>query len=239
MLSSLTGGQIMANHRAPGIEYHRVAGFSADLFRCPPWRATLSVPACADRWRRGQVAKGEAAEELRLCRQCPTGAAHAGEKFIHRATAFGNNTCPRCRRGTMRRMIGNRVCINCYNRQLELFRGQNRKGTLALKAMATLALVRIGVRLDPGSPEERTVEFADIGTGPDELRYHVERTHAGEIEFVDPGEPGTYPAWGPSRMAPRTALAAVAATSDILARAAEQGITEDSWRDAKNRARPH
>jgi len=187
--------------QAAGIEYSRVPGFDQDLFRCQPWRATLSIPACAGRWREAQVAKGERADELRLCRQCPTGAIHAGKPFIHRATVFGNNICPRCRRGTTRRMIANRVCISCFNRQGEVLRGENRKGTRPLKAASALHLVRIGVRLDPGSPGERMVEFTDIGTGPEELQYHVERVHEGVIEFCDPGEPGTSPAWQPAQVA--------------------------------------
>ena len=40
----------MATHAA-GIEYSRVPGFDQELFRCTAWRATLSVPACASRWR--------------------------------------------------------------------------------------------------------------------------------------------------------------------------------------------
>jgi hypothetical protein len=217
----------MATHAA-GIEYSRVPGFDQDLFRCTPWRATLSIPACAKRWTEAQTARQERGEELRLCRQCPTGAIHAGKPFIHRSTVFANNTCPRCRRGTSRRMVGNRVCIGCYNRHREVLKGRNGKGTAPLKTTASLHLIRIGVRIDLGSPEERTVEFADIGTGAAELQYHVERTHEGEIAFCDPGEPGTYPAWAPAPVAPNSVLAAVVATSNAIARESRRAATAEA-----------
>ncbi len=220
----------MTEQRSPDLDYWRIEGFKFDLFRCTTWRATLSIPACAGRWREAQTAKAERAEQLRLCRQCPTGAAHAGEKFIHRATVYGNNVCPRCRRGTTRRMVSNRVCLTCYNRQREVLVGKNAKGSAPLKAQGELSLVRIGVRLDVGLPTERIVEFADIGTGAPELRYHVERTHQGEVEFCDAGELGAYPSWAPAPIKGRTVLGSVAAASQVLAKAAEDGVTIDNWR---------
>jgi hypothetical protein len=72
----------MATARANGVEYSHIPGFNQDLFRCTTWRATLSVPACAGRWREAQTAKQERAEELRLCRGCKIGS-HPRRREIH------------------------------------------------------------------------------------------------------------------------------------------------------------
>jgi hypothetical protein len=188
----------MAISYADGIEYSRVPGFDRDLFRCSTWRATLSVPACAGRWREAQVAKRERAEELRLCRGCEIGAAHAGEKFIERASNFMDKRCPRCRRGTMRRLIGQRLCISCYNRGREQRLGRNAKGSAPIKANSQLAVRTIGIILDVGEATERAVRFSEVAIDTRELELLVGRVHEGKIRFCDPAD--SYPTWRPKAL---------------------------------------
>lgn len=106
------------------------------MFKCEPWHATLTAPSCAKRWRSAQSAKGERAEELARCMRCPVGAAHAGEDHIERSSFYGSNICPRCHKGTPRRLVGGLLCINCYNRQREFLLGKNAKGTKPQKLKA-------------------------------------------------------------------------------------------------------
>jgi hypothetical protein len=176
----------LATSHAAGIEYHRIPGFAHEMFRCTTWRANLSVPACASRWREAQTAKGERAEQLFLCHQCQVGAAHAGERILHRSAEFGRPICPRCRKGTFRRLIGQRTCINCYNRQVEWILGKNAKGTPPTRAIKRLAVRGIGIILNVGEPTERRVRFSDVAVDFEELRLAVLRVHEGRIEFCLP-----------------------------------------------------
>lgn len=120
--SEAEGVTYQANPLAPGLRF----------FRCEPYRATLSMPGCATRWRQAQEATGAAAESLTPCRGCKIGAAHAGERAVSYSALFGALICPRCRRGGSR-MIGGRVCISCYNREREARAGKNARGTAPIK----------------------------------------------------------------------------------------------------------
>lgn len=118
------------------IKYSRIEGCDRDFFRCVARAATLSVDACEKMWREAQTAKGENADRLIKCRQCQIGAAHAGATIVERSDFFEACICPRCRNGTTRRMIGNRLCISCYNREREFRLGKNAKGTKPVKLAA-------------------------------------------------------------------------------------------------------
>jgi hypothetical protein len=52
------------DHRADGINYFTVDGFAKQMFRCEQWRASLTLDACAKRWKMAQTATGQEAEEL-------------------------------------------------------------------------------------------------------------------------------------------------------------------------------
>lgn len=75
--------------------------------------------------------------------RCSIGAAHAGERHIERSSFYGSNICPRCHKGTTRRLVGGLLCIGCYNRQREYLNGRNAKGTRPVKLKA---LYRVPVR---------------------------------------------------------------------------------------------
>jgi hypothetical protein len=197
-----------ADRRAAGVDYFTVGieGFTKPMFRCKPWSANLGVDFCERRWRQAQAARGEEAERMAKCRTCQIGAAHAGERAVYRSELFGASICPRCGRGTTRRLIGNRLDINCYNRQLEVMRGRNAKGRPPEKLK--LRKVRLGVVLDADTPERRVVVYedwaADVEIEPgrwapgfEELMTQVLRTTEGRVNFV--AAPDDAPTWTPPK----------------------------------------
>lgn len=123
-----TVAAVIAPVDAPGVVYAADAAAPAlKFFRCEPLRATMSQRGCGERWRLAQVAAGELAERFGDCRSCPIGAAHAGGEFVRHSPLFGAAICPRCRRGTTR-MIQDRVCVGCRNREYEIRDGRNARG---------------------------------------------------------------------------------------------------------------
>ncbi len=101
-------------------------------FRCERQRATLSTTACARMWRTAQerAAPPQPWESLAHCYGCPIGARHAGRPDLvpfAPATAL-RLICPRCTRQAAR-LIHGRLCISCYNRELEARKGRNAKGS--------------------------------------------------------------------------------------------------------------
>jgi hypothetical protein len=138
----------IAIHLAEGIDYETIPGAPAPTFRCERYRATLMVTACATRWRKAQEARGEAGDAVALCRACPIGAGHAGEAVVRYSRLYRSDICPRCGRGSGRRLVGGTRCIGCYNREREFIRGRNGKGTRPIRAV---------------SLHRRTVKFAVAG----------------------------------------------------------------------------
>lgn len=205
----------MSDYHVDSVSYFRVEGFEPELFRCGTWRANLAVPFCAGRWREAQAARGERAEELRLCASCPIGATHAGERFVPRAANYQNNVCARCQKGSGRRLILGRLCVGCYNRQREWLVGKNAKGTVPVKAAEELAYRTLALVLAPGEPTARIVEFTEIAIGEPELRLSVGRVHLGQVEFLGLVPRGTYPSWRPDGLGGLKAIVAppAAATS--------------------------
>lgn len=94
-------------------------------FACSRQRATLSTDACATMWRQ---ANHENLESHIGCRGCPIGAEHAGELLANMSALHGTPTCARCHRGSTR-LIHDMHCVSCYNREREVLRGRNAKGT--------------------------------------------------------------------------------------------------------------
>ena len=116
------------------------------VFTCDRMRATLSPAACADGFKNARNLS---------CARCPTGASHvavasapaarpadlqhqseAGRPYNHRERHGyflpfrrpGGQVCIRCQAQVLRR-IGPGLCVSCLNRQAELQRGKNGKGT--------------------------------------------------------------------------------------------------------------
>jgi len=101
-------------------------------FRCERMRATLSTAACRDSWRRADELNDGSHSN---CRLCPIGAVHAGEVAASMSPLKGTLTCARCHRSAGR-LIGGMVCVSCKNREYELVKGRNAKGTAPVKLCA-------------------------------------------------------------------------------------------------------
>lgn len=100
------------------------------MFRCEPRMATLQVSACAQMWREAQGR--DAPERLDRCRTCVVGAKHAGEGDISRCSLRGSGICARCHRRGLR-LVGGHICVSCKNREYEVLKGRNAKGTAPRK----------------------------------------------------------------------------------------------------------
>jgi len=139
----------------------------------------LSTTACARRWREAQAARGETAARFEKCRGCPIGAQHAGEAIVHYSVIYGADVCPRCGRCTGRRLIGGSRCISCYNRELEVRRGRNARGTRPLKAQLGRRTIHYAV--EGGGIKRLTVDHsADLA----ELMLVALRKTRGRIFFA-------------------------------------------------------
>lgn len=102
-----------------GVDYSTVPGTDLQMFRCTDQEVTLSTRGCA--------ARHVADRDKTGCGRCPIGAAHAGRQVVHYASAYASDRCPRCGFAT-ERMIGNRICVGCYNREREMQAGRNGRG---------------------------------------------------------------------------------------------------------------
>jgi len=170
-------------HRAAGVTYTAIAGAPGLYFDCAPYHAKLSTTACAKRWREAQAAGGDTAARVEKCRGCPIGAQHADEAVVRYSVLYGSEICPRCGRGTGRRLIGGTRCISCYNRELEVRRGRNAKGTRPLKANLARRTLRYAV--EGGGIETLTAEHsADLA----ELMLVALRKTRGRIYFAFSGQ---------------------------------------------------
>jgi hypothetical protein len=98
-------------------------------FRCDKLRATLSVDACAIQWRK---ANHHNDENCSRCKCCSLGAVHAGETAASMSPLKGTLTCARCHKRSTR-LIGKHLCVSCANRQYEVLKGRNAKGTKPVK----------------------------------------------------------------------------------------------------------
>jgi len=99
------------------------------LFKCEKLLATLSTEACAEMWRQ---ANHQNIESRASCKNCPIGAAHAGESDASMSPLKGSMICARCQRPATR-LIEGHVCVSCKNREYEWVKGCNAKGSRPVK----------------------------------------------------------------------------------------------------------
>jgi hypothetical protein len=127
------------------------------------------------------MAKGEDAERLARCRTCSIGARHAGEQVVEYSSLYQTPICPRCRRGATR-MIGDQLCVSCYNREREWAIDRNAKGT-----RPTIALDprRLGLILDYGG-QARYAEICALTSSTLELMVQTLRTAPARVAFCRP-----------------------------------------------------
>lgn len=112
------------------VDYFEMQGLPGKpFFRCERMRATLATAACSAMWRRANdLNDGTHA----ACRLCALGSVHAGEVAASMSPLKGTLTCARCHRAGGR-LIGKMLCVSCYNRQAEVIKGRNAKGTAPVK----------------------------------------------------------------------------------------------------------
>lgn len=105
------------------------------LFDCPRHQSLkLSALLCAGMWRKAKALPIKSYETVTKCRGCEIGACHAGQKVeASRAAVVSDHHCARCGNPRLKLIQGN-ICVSCYNRQLEVQRGVNRRGTKPQKA---------------------------------------------------------------------------------------------------------
>lgn len=158
---------------APGLKF----------FRCEPYRATLSMAGCASRWVQAQTATGEAADRYAACRGCPIGAPHAGYAPVRYSRYFDIDICPRHGGGTTR-MIGNRRCVSCYNREREMKAGRNARGNRPVELLERpLHTVELRLEVDRTA---RRIRHRDT-TGLTETMVQISRTTKGDLAFAFAG----------------------------------------------------
>lgn len=106
--------------------------FNIVLVECAPRALSLTSSACAADWRRSQLQKPFPWETRWHCRTCVLGAARAGvDASAAERTAQVDAVkaiCVRCHQ-PCDRMLKNRWCCSCYNRELEMLKGKNGRGT--------------------------------------------------------------------------------------------------------------
>lgn len=178
--AALTALQLPADAKADGVEYFTIPGADLRMFRCEVHGANLSTRGCATRHLAAQTERRRSdpdSPSTSDCARCPIGAAHAGRPVVHFSRDFASDRCPRCGTGTTR-MIGDRVCVGCYNRELEVRKGVNGRGNRPkhLAPVVTLqACVTIDGALRPLEP--RTIAAAHTAR----VRVGREKAKAGKL----------------------------------------------------------
>lgn len=154
-------------------------------FHCRPLSMSLSVETCAARHITAQEG-----QRCFACRRCDVGAMHAGRPRPINSALATRTLCSRCR-NLARRLIGERLCPSCYNRELEATKNRNGKGqkprklTLAMLAPASVLIVRT-----EGRPNIYTVKRA---TGFAESVIAASRRHGADAWFGRANIPPPHP----------------------------------------------
>lgn len=98
-----------------------------EMFTCPrhPGNLRLTPASCAASYQRGKRARRW--ETAHLCRGCEIGARHCGEEVQAEEPTLPCRLCDNGKVGGKKIVYGC-ICISCYNRLAEAFRGRNAKG---------------------------------------------------------------------------------------------------------------
>lgn len=155
------------------VQYFKVEGAPGDYFRCEPYGATMSVPGCAGMYL---ADKGSRSGRHPHCNGCAIGAAHAGDKPTESSCVFGSKLCPRCHRLASRIVRG--LCVSCLNRQYEIEKGKNAKGTRPVN-LPTLHACLLQVSSEQVVTQVRFEQTAGMVEGI----YRVLRSQPGSPEF--------------------------------------------------------
>ena len=148
-----------------------------ELFHCAQQHMDLSREACADFHKRRKTAS---------CARCPIGAHHAGRQAPPQRLT--ESTCARCER-VGQRIIQGRLCVSCFNRQLELERGRDRKGNVPGLQLFTADLLIFGAPPEIGYAREpidadHTLLSCQVRDLP-ELERTIQRIEAAGTRVLD------------------------------------------------------
>jgi hypothetical protein len=136
-----------------------------ELFTCAR-NATLRLTpqGCATSWRRARAlpAAEVATSACAMCRGCEVGAGHAGApEASSQEVRRADRICTRCHRPA-RKLVYARLCVSCYNREHEVLRGRNARGTYPCRAPAMHAF-RATVGLVGAGTEQVALERVTCG----------------------------------------------------------------------------
>ena len=162
------------------------------VFRCERLLASMTPRACAEL---------KVADINEACMTCPIGAEHV-DQFRAKAAARNLNStspaplrlhmrCVRCER-IANRLIGPRLCVSCFNRQLEIYHGLNAKGKHP--AIVGLRAYEFSVLLTGAMPDRQrrptSILWPKVENLPGGAFVEMIATGADEIErFVDAAFP--------------------------------------------------
>lgn len=115
-----------------------------ELVECSRRKMRLTEPSCVRFWQSANPVAPPPWEGRASCHVCPQGAARAGVNLDPMADARRRlaPVCPRCA-NVSDRLINNRVCVSCYNRERELLIGRNAKGTVPRLAPPLGVITRV------------------------------------------------------------------------------------------------
>ena len=109
--------------------YFKRDDYDGQLFECERRDAVLSPNSCAVMWSNANGSKS-CPINLTKCHNCPVGAHHSGCDVSGSSQQL--NLCARCNRPSVR-MVRDRICISCANREYEVLRGVNARGCFPSK----------------------------------------------------------------------------------------------------------
>ena len=153
------------------------------MMRCDRRTMTLTAAGCGRLWSAAQAKHAEGKlepwEGIATCRTCPIGAKNAGREAeaVFQPAAALACICPRCDRPAAR-LINERLCISCYNRDREALRGRDAKGRRP-RLCDQLHDERIAVMAD-GSAR---IQIVSRVIGPVEAMIHISRNAKAPIAF--------------------------------------------------------
>ena len=153
------------------------------IMRCDRRTMTLTAAGCGRLWSAAQVKYAEKTlqpwEGMATCRTCPIGAKNAGREVeaVFQPAAALARICPRCTRPASR-LIKERHCISCYNRDQEALRGRDAKG----RRPALIDRLHTETLAVTGDGPERRVRIDHV-LGPVEAMLRLARDAKAPVAF--------------------------------------------------------
>lgn len=155
--------------------YFAMLGAPGQYFHCKPYKSSMSVSSCTGMYI---AEKGRQNGRHPHCNGCPVGALHAGEALPTSSPMFQSKFCPRCTQPATRIVRG--VCVSCINRQYEIERGVNAKGSAPSRLRP---LLPVAIQVASADGWVQVTSFAKV-TSRVEAMLRVLRTNPGEVEFA-------------------------------------------------------